>query len=543
MSFFTLKNITQAVWPIIWSHRKRRVYQEGLFCHIITMSITSEELNYLIWRYFQETGSQVSALALQDETRVLEFDKKYKHLIPIGTLVNLIQKGILYTESELLVGYDGTIKEEDTKHYTQDFNLAQALQVDRENCPEIVAKGRFALEQNMEERVQEQDQDIPNSVQAKSDGEGIVKSLKEVMKLNRVVNCKWNPTESNVLACGRSDSVAKILHVDVEAQNIIKTTDLRHPFAPNSGSGKVTNEITCLAWSPNGKEIVTGVENGELRLWNVEGSLQNIFNFHRCPVVAIEWNANATHFITADVENVTIVWNAITGTALQHFELRDQTSSPNESLGVDIEWIEEDKFVIPGPQGSLMVFQMDESKPMGKLLGHRSAISVLEFNISNRMLLSASDDHTLRIWRGGSSNSSNCFYGHSQSIVSASWIDNDKVVSASMDGSVRVWSHRENILLAVSMADGVPIFAAQLSQDKSKYAVGFMDGQTSIYDMRLLLSRLQKARLLAAPIAIPVYGNYQSSKDANCVYDLSWCHDNNRIAIAYSKEEGSIIAL
>ena len=52
------------------------------------MSVTSEELNYLIWRYCQEMGHEVSALALQDETRVLDFDEKYKEHIPIGTLVN-----------------------------------------------------------------------------------------------------------------------------------------------------------------------------------------------------------------------------------------------------------------------------------------------------------------------------------------------------------------------------------------------------------------------------------------------------------------------
>lgn len=49
------------------------------------MSITSEELNYLVWRYLQEAGHEVSALALQEETRVLEFEENFKEHIPVGS--------------------------------------------------------------------------------------------------------------------------------------------------------------------------------------------------------------------------------------------------------------------------------------------------------------------------------------------------------------------------------------------------------------------------------------------------------------------------
>lgn len=78
-------------------------------------------------------GHEVSALALQDETRVLEFDEKYKEHIPLGTLVNLVQRGILYTESELMVDSKGDISALNEHHLSEDFNLVQALQIDKEN--------------------------------------------------------------------------------------------------------------------------------------------------------------------------------------------------------------------------------------------------------------------------------------------------------------------------------------------------------------------------------------------------------------------------
>lgn len=510
------------------------------------MSITSEELNYLIWRYLQETGNEVSALAMQDETRVLDFDRKYSKDIPLGTLVNLVQKGILYTECDLLIKEDGQMKTVDEEHFTQDFNLAQALQVEKEKGPDRLVDGRFALENDSKDQQAENEDksDLPMEDEAQNvaESEGFVKTLKELHKLGQIVSTSWNPVQESTLAVGEKHSQAKIYTFDENSGTLSGEIVLRHPFAPTNPVGTMNNEVTCLAWSPNGLEIVTGVENGELRSWNKEGNLQNVFNFHRSPIVCIKWNKDSTQFITADVDNVTIVWDAVTGTAMQHFELKSSETS-GDSLGVDLEWVEIDKFVIPGRQGALLVHQLGENKPVGRLVGHQGAISALQFNPSNKMLLSASDDHTVRVWRGGSTNANNCFVGHSQSVVAADWIDDKRVLSASMDGSVRVWSVTDNSLLAMSIADGVPVFSARLSLDKTKYAVGFVDGQIMVYDIKSLLSKLNASKQYLTPVPLPVYGTYQSPTAGDNVFDLSWAFKSDKVAVAYSIGQGSIVSM
>lgn len=541
------------------------------------MSITSEELNYLIWRYCQEMGHEVSALALQDETRVLEFDERYKEHIPLGTLVNLVQRGILYTESELMVDSKGDISSLDEHHLSEDFNLVQALQVDKEKFPEISSEGRFALETDSANNKPGQDstsaaertsqEDDTASIGINDNLDGFVKTLREIIKLDNIVSSTWNPLDESILAYGEKDSVAKLAKIkethreEEKHWELIVIAELRHPFALSASSGKTTNQVTCLAWSCDGNSIVTGVENGELRLWNKAGALQNVLNFHRAPIVSVKWNKDGTHFISMDVENVTILWNVLSGTVMQHFELRENGSSSTnadnsggeDSLGVDVEWVDDDKFVIPGPKGTIFVYQVTEKTPIGKLIGHQGPISVLEFNDSNKLLLSASDDGTLRIWHGGNGNSQNCFYGHSQSIVSASWVGDDKVISCSMDGSVRLWSLKENMLLALSIVDGVPIFVGRISQDGEKYAVSFMDGQVNVYDLKKLNSKSQNliqqpsyngnSNSISIPIPIPLYASYQSSEDNDYIFDLSWNRAGDKISVAYSLQEGSVVAI
>ncbi|GME71330.1 unnamed protein product [[Candida] boidinii] len=74
------------------------------------MSLSSNELNYLIWRYLQEGGLEISAYALQDETKINNLDDKYGERTPIGCLVDLVQKGILYTKIRDLISFKETNK-------------------------------------------------------------------------------------------------------------------------------------------------------------------------------------------------------------------------------------------------------------------------------------------------------------------------------------------------------------------------------------------------------------------------------------------------
>ncbi|AAS51598.2 ADL322Cp [Eremothecium gossypii ATCC 10895] len=500
------------------------------------MSITSEELNYLIWRYLQEAGHEVSALAMQEETRVLEFDEKYKEHIPLGTLVKLVQKGILYTESEFLVQYNAQSEGADAEHYGKDFNLVQALEVDKQRFPELVAQGRFALAHEREEPEAE-----PEVTRLESD-DSFIKTLQCVQTFPPGYVSQWNPKHEGVFAYGERDSRAAVVTYSVAdgLWNISETVVLPHA---NTGQ---QNEVTCLEWAPGGQSLLTGVESGELRLWSVEGKLQNILSYHRAPIVCIKWNSDETHVLTCDADNMTIVWNVLSGTAVQHFSFKE--AGTEESLGVDATWIDQDKFAIPGIQGSILVFNIGISKPIGKLRGHSKTLTTIAYNEHNKLLLSASDDNTLRVWRGGNLNPSHVFYGHSQSITSAHWVDDDTIISTSMDGSIRVWSLASNSTVASATVDGVPNFTGALSPDQGKFATGTLDGEVMVYDIQKLLQQLNHngyhGTARSAEVArIPVVGDHRSAREGNYVTQISWSQESTQLSVSYSLGDINILSV
>ncbi|KAK7203882.1 WD40-repeat-containing domain protein [Myxozyma melibiosi] len=74
------------------------------------MSITSRELNYLIWRYMQESGLPRSTYVFQDETEANALDASYASVTPVGLLVNVFQKGLQYMEIESTLEADGGVR-------------------------------------------------------------------------------------------------------------------------------------------------------------------------------------------------------------------------------------------------------------------------------------------------------------------------------------------------------------------------------------------------------------------------------------------------
>ncbi|KAK6535413.1 hypothetical protein TWF694_001873 [Orbilia ellipsospora] len=76
-----------------------------------TMSapLTSEQVNYLVWRYLQESGFEKSTFSFQDDCRAQILEDKFKSWIKPGALIHIIQKGLQYLALEAQIYETGSI--------------------------------------------------------------------------------------------------------------------------------------------------------------------------------------------------------------------------------------------------------------------------------------------------------------------------------------------------------------------------------------------------------------------------------------------------
>lgn len=71
-------------------------------------NLTSDEINYLIYRYLAESGFSHSSFSFANESGILKSDIKGSQVSP-GFLIRILQKGLLYMSLEAHVSPEGNI--------------------------------------------------------------------------------------------------------------------------------------------------------------------------------------------------------------------------------------------------------------------------------------------------------------------------------------------------------------------------------------------------------------------------------------------------
>jgi WD40 repeat protein len=89
----------------------------------------------------------------------------------------------------------------------------------------------------------------------------------------------------------------------------VNTGDLIQVFGGQIG------EVFCLAFSPDGKRILSGASNGKLLLWDTAtGALIRSFEGLSGKVFAVAFSPNGSHILSASDDAAPQFWNAMVRT-------------------------------------------------------------------------------------------------------------------------------------------------------------------------------------------------------------------------------------
>jgi len=335
----------------------------------------------------------------------------------------------------------------------------------------------------------------------------------------------YSPDETMALSGGRNDQVAILW--DLKSGKAIKR------FSGHEG------RIRRVAFLPDGKQILTGAEDGTIRLWDVNCATPSaqecntpvrIFVDHvDGEVKAIALRPNSNQFISASNDNTLklwdisclqptpqqcespvrvfegghtlevndlaftsdgkrvlsssedatmVLWDVETGQPLKQFQHPDQA----EIRGVAI--LPGDKQALStGANPDIIRWDLETGQPIDRLRGHRGTVYFVSVSADGKRAISSGDDNTVILWDLEKDVPLTFLRGHGGYIRQVVFSkDESHALSASADTTIRLWD-LNNGAERLRLNSGAQVNSISLSPDAHLLATGSDSGAAQIWDM------------------------------------------------------------
>uniref|UniRef100_A0A8B9GLG9 Transducin beta like 1 X-linked n=1 Tax=Astyanax mexicanus TaxID=7994 RepID=A0A8B9GLG9_ASTMX len=434
------------------------------------MSITSDEVNFLVYRYLQESGFSHSAFTFGIESHISQSNINGT-LVPPAALISILQKGLQYVEAEISINEDGTVFD---GRPIESLSLIDAV------MPDVVQSRQQAFKEKLQQQQQGggstaatgggQTSVVKNgetTVNGQENGTHDLNNHSEAMEVDDEVEipaskatvlrghesevfiCAWNPV-SDLLASGSGDSTARIWNLSENSNSSSTQLVLRHCIREGGQDVPSNKDVTSLDWNSDGTLLATGSYDGFARIWTKDGNLASTLGQHKGPIFALKWNKKGNSILSAGVDKTTIIWDAHTGEAKQQFPFH---SAP----ALDVDWQNNTTFASCSTDMCIHVCRLGSDRPLKTFTGHTNEVNAIKWDPSGTLLASCSDDMTLKVSKRVSKHS--CF----------------SLFSASFDSTVRLWDVDRGVCIHTLTRHQEPVYSVAFSPDGKFLASGSFD--------------------------------------------------------------------
>eukprot|EP01027_Heterolobosea_sp_BB2_P017788 GEZU01025163.1.p1 GENE.GEZU01025163.1~~GEZU01025163.1.p1 ORF type:complete len:516 (-),score=84.30 GEZU01025163.1:1180-2727(-) len=465
-------------------------------------TLTSDEVNFLVYRYLQESGFNHSSYTFGCESMMQNTNINGAE-VPPGALISFIQKGIQYLEIEtkLAANEDGI-----DITYERPFDLltpqsrARIASAAKSAKKEAAAAAATTSKKTATEKAanlstkkaegpQPMEEESPTSQQQPT-----IIPENEVTILrgheSEVFICAWSPTKS-LLASGSGDSTARIWTIPPGPSGEEAALAASNPIVLKHSNGATKQEsskdVTTLDWSGDGSMLATGSYDGKARVWTEKGDLKMTLNRHKGPIFSLKWNKQGNYLLSGSVDNTAIIWDVKTGEVKQQFEFH---TAPT----LDVDWRNNYSFATCSTDKMIYVCKLGETKPLKAFAGHKDEVNAIKWDPSGSLLASCSDDYTAKIWNMKSDTCVQDFREHTKEIYTIKWsptgphTDNPNrdlvLASASFDASIKIWDVTAGKCLYSLTEHSDPVYSVSFSPDGQFLASGSFDRCLHIWSVK-----------------------------------------------------------
>eukprot|EP00096_Caligus_rogercresseyi_P015560 TRINITY_DN8012_c0_g1_i1.p1 TRINITY_DN8012_c0_g1~~TRINITY_DN8012_c0_g1_i1.p1 ORF type:complete len:606 (+),score=189.04 TRINITY_DN8012_c0_g1_i1:48-1820(+) len=214
-----------------------------------------------------------------------------------------------------------------------------------------------------------------------------------------------------------------------------------------------TNKMRCplftLAWTPEGRRLITGASSGEFTLWNgLTFNFETILQAHDSPVRAMEWSHS-------------------------------------------------DEWMVTGDHGGYVKYWQSNMNNVKMFQAHKEAVRSVSFSPTDAKFATSSDDGTVRIWDFHSCTEERVLRGHGADVKSVDWHPTKGLLASGSKDSqqpIKIWEPRTGAVLATLHAHKNTVMSVQWNKNGNWLLTASRDHLLKLFDIRNTKEEVQVFR-------------------------------------------------
>jgi WD40 repeat protein len=185
------------------------------------------------------------------------------------------------------------------------------------------------------------------------------------------------------IASGSRDHTVKVFDADTGAERLT--------YRGHAGEHEGVWDIQGVCFSPDGRFIASGSDQGFVRVWDADTGEEKLTPLsHKECISCLAWSADGKYIVSGGGETIKI-WNAASGE-----ELRTLTGRSDWFFSLCIS--PDGRRIISGGREAVRLWDVETGQQKLSLAGHQDWVAGVAISEDGRRVVSASSDRTVKVW-------------------------------------------------------------------------------------------------------------------------------------------------
>jgi WD40 repeat protein len=286
---------------------------------------------------------------------------------------------------------------------------------------------------------------------------GLVKGIRAGRKLQQLP--KISPGEASVNVLQQTLGTMARVH-GIKERNILKTEQIRQ------------SSVWSVSFSPDGQTLLSGGEDGIVKLWKRDGSPITTIRTEQSIVLSVNFSLDGQTLLSGGEDGTVKLWKR-DGSPIT-------TIKTEQSIVLSVSFSPDGQTILSGgSDGTIKLWGRDGS-PITTIKTEQSRVRSVSFSPDGQTLLSGGEDGTVKLW--GRDGSPIITIKTEQSIVrSVSFSpDGQTLLSGGEDGTAKLWKRDGSLIITITTEQSL-VWSVDFSPDGHTILSGGSDGTVKLW--------------------------------------------------------------